>query len=70
MIPSVEEIRGKIRELGIKPAFLRRLGPYVITRRRARGFRLGIGAGRTERRGRMRGFSGEWGGVFTRAVLW
>ena len=25
----VEEIRGKIRELGIKPAFLRRLGPSV-----------------------------------------
>ena len=25
----LEEIRGKIRRLGIKPAFLRRLGPYV-----------------------------------------
>ena len=28
-MPLVEEIRGKIRELGIKPAFLRRLGPSV-----------------------------------------
>ena len=27
--PSLEEIRGKIRELGIKPGFLRRLGPSV-----------------------------------------
>ena len=26
---GVEEIRGKIRELRIKPAFLRCLGPYV-----------------------------------------
>ena len=29
LLPIVEEIRGKIRELGIKPAFLRRLGPSV-----------------------------------------
>jgi len=28
---SLEEIRQKIRRLGIKPAFLRRLGPYVTT---------------------------------------
>ena len=25
----LEEVRGKIRRLGIKPAFLRRIGPYV-----------------------------------------
>ena len=29
MTTEIEEIRGKIRRLGIRPAFLRRLGPYV-----------------------------------------